>query len=410
MAVEEKAKKRRRKNNNFQSVEQTNDLLSSLHDDILIVIISCLPLRSAVVTGLLSHRWRGLWKNISSIIMTDPKSDYNFLFSDVFLNVMMQIKSSFIHRFHLVFEARSLVSISLDSTFRWELPIGADSIILPNLKSLSLHFRYFNCECLGKLIKSCLSLEELSLKCVDNSSNGYLKCSNQNLRRLFINWRSEGKIKIVINAPKLEYLNICAPVAAVICLEEEPIALREAKLQISEKHYRLDDEEKKLKSKFYEAISSVGLITLDVAFCNVTRLTLNIKNYVDTLDTNLVLSLLKLCPVLDVFALKLEDVYTNTKNIPWLKLPSHSRRSSTLHRVLKRVEVEIDWWDYRVPSKYFVELVGFLLLSNTIDSEHFHFRLRAVRYCKKETVERIKKNGNRFMQDISSSSNGFKGT
>ncbi|XP_074296501.1 FBD-associated F-box protein At4g10400-like [Silene latifolia] len=282
MAVEEKAKKRRRTNNNFQGVEQTNDLLSSLHDDLLIVIISCLPLRSAVVTGLLSRRWHGLWKNISSIIISDRKSDYKFIFFDVFLNVMMQIKSPFIHRFHLefdgnfsskhwqppdyswlrricdwnvrelnftrpsyfygkyklrlpsyIFQTRSLVSIELDSMVDWELPNDADPIILPNLKKLSLNFSYIRCEFLGKLIKSCLSLEELSLdQCLESRTDGYLKCSNQNLRRLFINWKSGSKSKIVINTPKLEYLNVCAPLAAIVCLEEEPIALREAKLQV----------------------------------------------------------------------------------------------------------------------------------------------------------------------------------
>ncbi|XP_074307599.1 F-box/LRR-repeat protein At1g55660-like [Silene latifolia] len=108
MAAEEKAMKRRRANNNLQSVKQTNDRLSSLHDDILILIISCLPLRSAVITGSLSRRWRGLWKNLSSIIITDCMSDYKFVVSDIFLNVMMQIKSLSIHRFHL--ELRGNVS------------------------------------------------------------------------------------------------------------------------------------------------------------------------------------------------------------------------------------------------------------------------------------------------------------
>ncbi|XP_074298961.1 F-box protein At4g09920-like [Silene latifolia] len=444
MAVKEKAKKRRRKNNNFQSVEQTNDRLSSLHDDILIVIISCLPLRSAVVTGLLSRRWRGLWKNISSIIISDHKSDYKFVFSEVFLNVMRQIKSPFIHRFHLefddnvsikhwqrphyswlrricnwnvrelnltwtpyfygkhkprlpsyVFQTRSLVSIELDSTYDWELL--AYPIILPNLKKLSLSFCSITCECLGMLIKSCLLLEELSLTSVEFRTDGYLKCSNQNLRRLFMYLRFGNRSKVVINAPKLEYLDVCASIKGVICLDEEPIALREAKHQISENHHPLDDEKKKLMSKFYEAISSVAWITLNVAvlgcistvFCNVTRLTLKMKTYPDILDTNLLLSLLKLCPLLDVFTLKLEEGYIKHK--PWLKLPSDSRHSSTLNRVLKRVEVEIDWWNYRVPSKSFVELVGFLLLSNTIDSKHFHFRLCAVRYCRKETEERIRR-------------------
>nr|GLL40324.1 putative FBD-associated F-box protein At1g61330 [Ipomoea trifida] len=40
------------------------DFMSRLPDEILISVLSCLPLKEAVVTAILSRRWRNLWKSI----------------------------------------------------------------------------------------------------------------------------------------------------------------------------------------------------------------------------------------------------------------------------------------------------------------------------------------------------------
>ncbi|XP_074297290.1 FBD-associated F-box protein At4g10400-like [Silene latifolia] len=308
-----------RTNNNSEGRNRSVDRLSSLPIDILIGIISHLPLRLAIATGSLSRRWRGLWTNITSI---DIAPD------DIDKEIMKQITSPFIYRFRLdefdkhfailvpsmdtlirkicdrnihelkvmcpytrrdmsivpsvIFQTRSLVSLELGSTYDrcWEFPDDySETIHLPNLKNLILTFAATRLQWIEKLLNACPSLEELSLTYEINSGPlQSFKCSNKNLRWLLIKFDFMEINTVSIKAPKLEYLDISAPKSATFFFEEEPIVLREAKIKFT-------DEENGLMLKFYEAISNVTFLTLNVSkidnlprvFRNATRLTLDMN-------------------------------------------------------------------------------------------------------------------------------------
>ncbi|KAK9715975.1 hypothetical protein RND81_06G203000 [Saponaria officinalis] len=241
------------------------DRLSSLPNDILIRILSRLPLRSAIVTECLSSQWRGLWTNITSI---NIETGTSWKYSDDFLNALDEIRlrivSPFIHRFSFefihgvqgkfkppyldswvqqicdrnlrelkltwrsecggwssercqfpsfIFRTQSLVSIELRSSSEWDFPDDWEPIKLPNLKNLGINLcRPSTCEWVEKQIQLCPSLEQLSLACKNffwTFSGLRIVCSNQNLRRLSINFDSlTVSHSVVIDAPKIEYLAI----------------------------------------------------------------------------------------------------------------------------------------------------------------------------------------------------------
>ncbi|KAK9715966.1 hypothetical protein RND81_06G202300 [Saponaria officinalis] len=396
------------------------DRLSSLPNDILIVILSRLQFQSAVVTETLSRRWRGLWKNATSVHINNPTSDlissfisqfkspvvdsfvvefeckFNYLTGglnwpnsmDSLLRVIcdrnvreLSIRRnnclSLFRKFQsFIFQTRSLVSLELCSTRNLD---NTTRIDLPNLKNLKLNHSPSLYGWLGTLIKTCPSLEELVLVCdVDDiylrdlGSGYYFKCSNQNLRRLHIHSSCITNSKFVINTPKLEYLDVRAQNPVTYFFEEEPLGLLDAKIIMYDFYPPLTKDEKTIISKFYETIRNVRSLKLDfrfvlynmpIVFRNATRVTLDMKM---AYHINFVLSLIDLCPVLDVLTL-------NFKNI--CKKPRISQTSddvSTSARVIRRVEIETCWDTYNKPTETFIQLVEYLL-SGVIDLKQFRF-------------------------------------
>ncbi|XP_074296689.1 F-box/LRR-repeat protein 13-like [Silene latifolia] len=440
------------------------DRLSSLSDDVLIEIISFLPLRFAIVTGSLSRRWRGLWTKVTSINIKLPDFKH-------FPDFMSHITSPSIYRFFVkyvvevddsislfllnfwfrqacdrnvrelkltcprfegssyrqnilpssVLRTQSLTSIELYSINNLQLPDDGQ-INLPNLKRL----RFTRCRCrvgfklLETLIKACPSLEDLSLidflfmwtpECDDFEECDDIKVFNQNLRRLVIDTGciEYKRFVVVINAPKLEQL-VCHTVKSVIfSFEDKPSALREVKIDFNHNDGLQCRDENKVMSEFYQAISNVSSLTLDdyvldkvssAVFCNVTRCTLIMKKWY---NIKTVASLLELCPLLDVLTLKVDcdRRITRERNL------GKPNRTRTSRRVLKRLEIEAYCTSYRKPGKSFLKLVQYLL-SGSIDLEHLYFRAVGPKFFTEEVRERMESNLCKLISECPMASSGCK--
>ncbi|GKA50956.1 F-box domain containing protein [Tanacetum coccineum] len=60
-------------------VSNSNDIISQMPDDVLVMILSFLPIKEAVVTSCLSSRWRFLWGNVTRLKF---EATPNFLIGD----------------------------------------------------------------------------------------------------------------------------------------------------------------------------------------------------------------------------------------------------------------------------------------------------------------------------------------
>ncbi|KAK9715984.1 hypothetical protein RND81_06G203700 [Saponaria officinalis] len=419
------------------TIVEAKDRLSSLPDDILIAILSHLPLPYAIVTGVLSTRWRGLWTNLksTSVNLEDHTFENIPKFLTVLNNIIVQLKSPKIEVFsvdlgHLIwhshwkplmdswfdqlgecnirefkviwpfltplkshklpkfiFQTQSLVSLELNSTFDWRLPDQFDDL---NLKNLSITFCVTRSnEWVKKLIRACPLLEKLSLTS-DWGHSKYIECSNQNLRRLIINiGLRRNDLKIVISCPNINYLAVRAPNCVTFSFDEDPIMLREAKIEILRQHYaitRADDDENRLLSQLCGTISNVVILGLDVfalrntstVFRYATRLTVDMKT---SNDIQTVFNFLDFCPSLDVLTLRF--CHTGRVYNKWI-LPKPDK-ANTLRGVLKRINIEIYGDTYCEPVN-FVELIEYLL-SSVVDLAHFTYNLAN---CEGRDTENVK--------------------
>ncbi|XP_021840123.2 putative F-box/FBD/LRR-repeat protein At5g44950 [Spinacia oleracea] len=90
-------------NNNVIGLEL--DMLSSLPDDILTKILSCLPIDSAAATSVLSTRWRHLWTGVTSFVVLFETGKDATDDDILFLQKLIKLTSLKLHIFHIDLKA-----------------------------------------------------------------------------------------------------------------------------------------------------------------------------------------------------------------------------------------------------------------------------------------------------------------
>ncbi|KVI09942.1 hypothetical protein Ccrd_011660 [Cynara cardunculus var. scolymus] len=121
----------------------SDDLLSRFSDDILVSIISRLPLKDAVVTSQLSRRWRYLWCQTVRLDFEDKERSnklMDFAERNKYINwvnyIIRQHKSSNIDEFKICFD--------LDKNGRGAIGKWIEFAISKNVKTLELDLRHKN--------------------------------------------------------------------------------------------------------------------------------------------------------------------------------------------------------------------------------------------------------------------------
>ncbi|KAG8391555.1 hypothetical protein BUALT_Bualt01G0199800 [Buddleja alternifolia] len=181
-----------------------SDRLISLPDSLLCHILSFLPTKLSVATSVLSRRWKFLWTDVLNLDFDSKyhkrrKSGHGLRIADTISRVMLLSNVRDINTFRLIIKDGTFRKTHLDTWIRTTIARNVqaldiqlyhqvwlprclftcntlvdlrlhccgsvpDSINLPNLKKLHLHyFQYGNDEKLQNLISGCPVLEELNI-------------------------------------------------------------------------------------------------------------------------------------------------------------------------------------------------------------------------------------------------------
>ncbi|XP_021747418.1 FBD-associated F-box protein At4g10400-like [Chenopodium quinoa] len=235
-----------------------NDRLSLLPDTILIHIISFLPIKSAVITSVLSHQWRYLWTHITNVVFTPtclPSRRYNSSAPLIFPKLPFPKVNSFylclsrdfydfsnaeswirdlctrnpeqivvesnlptnISTSTCFFQCQSLVVLMLTKNIFIRPPAGGFVVNLPKLKKLQLS-GYWD-DALATIIRGCPLLEDLNLV-ITSHGNCYmfvhlLDLSAHYIKKLVIirayDYNVIPTYQLVVNLSKLEEMTLHIP-------------------------------------------------------------------------------------------------------------------------------------------------------------------------------------------------------
>ncbi|KNA16987.1 hypothetical protein SOVF_084200 [Spinacia oleracea] len=276
-----------------ETIEE-EDMLSSLPDAILIEILSLLPINSAAVTSVLSHRWRYLWTGVNRLQFEAEASHFTDIADhilgqltshklrdfELFLSspselpeddalessfrhvcrrnvekIFIHVQCSFYEEFFFVpaclFTSQSLVILELVGKLKFDLLADDEigTIQIPNLKKLSLDYLLDVPLWLGNLVRSCPLLENLNLvfklDWAESEIADSVDICALNLRLLKIDLEFVGRtqrINISIDAPKLEHLNL-RDCTSYYDFVRNPTALVRACIDLIKEERYLEDED-----------------------------------------------------------------------------------------------------------------------------------------------------------------------
>ncbi|XP_021841206.2 F-box/LRR-repeat protein At3g59190-like [Spinacia oleracea] len=358
MAVKFTAVHKNKKRKKSNQIKVKEDIISSLHDDYLVDILSLMSLDVAVATSFFARQWRDLWTEVTAIHINIKTSKGPFKYWNTFQEkILPKLTSPLIRRFGLDINCGALSTYASDQidlwyqliSARWKIEevkvksngfeghisfptifkiptlvvlelsgdidsfvISVDEVNLPNLKKLSIQIDFTQSTqylFIEKLDEYCPLLEELSLKCCKVRGGGLLipghvPLSGKNLKRLSVQHSGYNPAKIIdIDAPRLEYLTLYSSID-LFRFVSTPIGLVEAHIG-GNLHNGL------MTSKLFDSICNLRTLTLRRAmisetptlFSDLTHLICTISR--SEADFNAVLGLLERCPVLEALILNI---------------------------------------------------------------------------------------------------------
>ncbi|KAF8102650.1 hypothetical protein N665_0197s0014 [Sinapis alba] len=239
----------------------SSDIISHLPDDLLLRILSSIPISDAMNTTLLSKRWKSLWKMMptleydqSSCANVGSLGFHKFCERSLQLHEAPLLKTltlqlgqhsedlKFLFSLQDTF-LQKLVVLKLHQITHYLADSPTSTVSLQSLKSLHLtRVRFRGGESLCRLISSCPVLEDLFLDSVTSSfyAPSLFTILVPSLQRLEIkdnpstvrSYRRQYHSRFKITTPSLKYLSIKAFKGSFIFYEDMP-NLVEARLGVS---------------------------------------------------------------------------------------------------------------------------------------------------------------------------------
>jgi len=238
--------------------EDGRDMLSELHEDVLVHIIQLLDTETAVRTSFLSKRWNNLWKHVTTlrfrrrnfktiamynqfvshvVSQRDPSillhcldfeacgtTAQELLTCIVFFTPHMlhvphlriyldqESRNNFYYPIPFIFSSPSLTSLTLSILYPRHILKLPPSLHLPALKTLNLTNVCFSArdnDVRAEPFSNCFSLNSLVLVgCSLSDDAKVLSISNSNLSRFTMKRYDEVQYKIVLSTPNLTHLAI----------------------------------------------------------------------------------------------------------------------------------------------------------------------------------------------------------
>ncbi|PWA81030.1 F-box/RNI-like superfamily protein [Artemisia annua] len=281
------------------------DIICKLPNELLTKILSLLPESDANRTRILSKRWKSLYALLPNVHLVMPfcwsfeqaNKFHDFVDQTLAIRGNMAVEKFFLYcskncdygrvydlicavvrckvrvielrfpadRYRVKFcwdlfkTCNTLVELTLKGEFVLDVP--GDNLLFPFLKKLDLVSIVYACDqSAANLISGCPVLEELFVERQVIGRSDYLQRLNicsASLKRLRLSFAMcvSGDYEVVIDAPKLEYVNVLDVMLTYYYLTK-PLCLNEAHIKIQ----ATSDSES--VTQFVTSISSVKILTL----------------------------------------------------------------------------------------------------------------------------------------------------